>query len=281
LREVLDRYLGAVFKHDPEAAPLAANHRATQNAVESPPGQGIWMVATGYGEVARRYFDPVSRQAMYFGILQEGAERSIASLRIKLNEIGEIAEAEWTIARQSYGGLFSLQGLIENPPPDRVLPLGDRVPREQMLATAHAYFDGIEKHDGSAVPKICGCDRVENGFTVTNRTLQLPPLETMSSAVSGHEAPHAAQELHAGDCTSGFELFATMIAKASPRRASFIDEEQGLLVMMTILQRPPGSTLKRNLLTEYFFMTQGKIDHITTAMYYLEHSAPNDPGWPT
>jgi hypothetical protein len=294
LGKALDQYMSAVFKHDPQAAPLAANYRSTENAEEVAAGAGVWQVATGYGEVARRFFDPMTQQAIYFGILQEGAGKSIVSVRLKLNAARQISEAEWTIARKEFGGLFSVEGLIETPPPQRVLPLSDRVSRAEMLKTANAYFDGIEKHDGSAVPKIAGCERIENGFKVTNRVLRLPPPGTPNPAITGGAtsqapsappagssgAPAAAQEVHAGDCTDGFEMFAKTIANATPRRGSFIDEEQGVLVMMTILRRPPGVQMKRNLLTEYFFLKQGKIDHITTAMYYLDPSAPDSSGWP-
>jgi len=47
----------------------------------------------------------------------------------------------------------------------------------------------------------------------------------------------------------------------------------------TIFHRPPESTLRRNLLTEYFFERKGKIAAIYAAMFYLAPEAPDSPGW--
>ncbi len=57
MRGVMDQYFAAVFRHDPQAAPLAAKTRATVNAVELERGSGVWKSVTGYGAVERRYFD--------------------------------------------------------------------------------------------------------------------------------------------------------------------------------------------------------------------------------
>jgi hypothetical protein len=40
-RDVLDRYLGAVVKDDPSAAPLFAGFRETDNAVAVKPDKGV------------------------------------------------------------------------------------------------------------------------------------------------------------------------------------------------------------------------------------------------
>ena len=72
LRAALDQYLAAVIKHDPSAAPLMTGFRQTENAVAVPPGGGVWKTVTGLGKVQRRYVDPVSGQAAYFGVI--GAE---------------------------------------------------------------------------------------------------------------------------------------------------------------------------------------------------------------
>src|SRR4051812_28818914 len=79
LAKALDRYVAAVVKHDASAAPLAANFRYTENALEAKPGDGLWKTATGLGAVQRRYLDPVSGQAAYFGLIEEGADTAIAT----------------------------------------------------------------------------------------------------------------------------------------------------------------------------------------------------------
>src|SRR5215471_19917682 len=71
LKSVLDQYLAAVIKHDPSAAPLAVGFRETNNAVAIRLGTGMWKTVTGLGRVQRRYLDPASGQAGYFGVVQE------------------------------------------------------------------------------------------------------------------------------------------------------------------------------------------------------------------
>ena len=60
---MLDTYLTAVFKHDPSAVPLTADHYATENTAVVKNGEGFWKDVSGYGEVQRRYFDPMNESA--------------------------------------------------------------------------------------------------------------------------------------------------------------------------------------------------------------------------
>lgn len=279
LRGVLDRYMGAVFKHDPAAAPLAANHRATVNAALSAPGEAIWKTATGYGTVQRRFFEPATGGAVYFGHLKEGDVDDVVAVRLKVVD-RKVTEAEWTVARKSDGNMFSAEGLTENAPlPDTPIPAADRTPKARMIAAANAYFDGLQKHNGAAIPRVPGCERVENGFKVTNRVGALPPLGAPPPPAGA--TPTLAEEVRSGDCTAGLEGFERTIADVSPRRFLVVDEEAGVVTGATILHRPPGVTVKRNLLTEFFWIRGGKIAGIWAAMYYLDPAAPDSPGWPS
>src|SRR5205807_1932244 len=51
LRTLLDQYLAAVIKHDPKAAALAVGFRQTENAINVPPGGGVWKTVTGLGKM--------------------------------------------------------------------------------------------------------------------------------------------------------------------------------------------------------------------------------------
>src|SRR5579872_4657515 len=84
LKSALDQYLNAVIKHDPSAAPLFVGFRQTDNAVVVRPGTGVWKTVTGLGKLQRRYLDPVSGQAAYFGIVEEGSEQAIVTVRVKV-----------------------------------------------------------------------------------------------------------------------------------------------------------------------------------------------------
>src|SRR5215813_4431344 len=140
LRTTLDQYLTAVTKHDPSAAPLFIGFRQTENATVVKLGSGVWKTVTALGKVQRRYLDPVSGQAGYFGLVEESGAPAIATVRLRV-EKRKATEAEWVIARKGDPGLngpaggnvFDVDNLIKNPPPDRVLPKEARMPRELMM----------------------------------------------------------------------------------------------------------------------------------------------------
>src|SRR5215467_6382376 len=152
LKTALDQYLNAVIAHNPSAAPLFPGFRQTENAVVVKLGTGVWKSVTGLGKVQRRYADPVSGQAAYFGIVQEGAGSAIVTARIRVED-RKITEAEWYIARatdpglngpsqpgQAPANLFNPESLIANPPPERVMPKEARATREMLIAITNSYF---------------------------------------------------------------------------------------------------------------------------------------------
>src|SRR5215471_18983041 len=216
LKSTLDRYLTSVAAHDPSAAPLAAGFRQTENAVVVKLGTGTWKSVTGLGSMQRRYLDPVSGQAAYFGVVNEGNGSAIVTVRVKV-ERRQIAEAEWYLARQGDPGLngpqqpgqpagnfFDPENLTKNPPPERTLPKADRLSREALIGITNSYFDGITTHDGSIIQAHQGCARTENGLTVTGR------------AARGGGAPGAAPGGRGGtsDCTSGMETINIQMVSA-------------------------------------------------------------------
>ena len=164
----LSDFLAALQKHDHSGAKLGESFRATENGVEVARGDGIAKSLTALGDVQRRYFDPLTGQAAYLGTVREGASVALAGIRIRV-QTGEIVESETFIARQG-DALFSPEGFAALPP--RVstpLPAAKRRPRDEMIAVANSYFEGLATHDSSKVPRIKGCDRLENGTRVTNR----------------------------------------------------------------------------------------------------------------
>ncbi len=282
LTAALDAYLSGVIRHEPAAALLTANYRATENGSQVAAGEGIWRTASGLGTVQRRYADPSTGQAAIHGIMAEGTSQSIVSLRVKVQD-NRISEAEWTIARPDGNTIFDSAGMAALPPPDeRPLPKSQRTARFTMIALANGYFQALQEHDGSSVPAEAKCPRVENGVRMTfrKRSEGLPGAAPAPASAT----PTAAQEEISGNCVAGFEIFKDSIAETTLRRFPLIDEEQGVVMGTTLFRRPNGSARKRNLLTEYFYIRGGyirggKIAGIWATMYYLPADAPNANGW--
>jgi hypothetical protein len=262
LKTTLDQYLIAVVKHDPAAAPLFVGFRQTENAVVVRTSTGLWKSLTGLGMVQRRYFDPVSGQAAYYGVIEEGATSDIATVRIKVED-KKITEAEWIISRKTDIGLngtgpnlLDIDNLTANPPPDKAMPRDAKVSREAMMAIVNSYFDGITTHDGSIINAWQGCTRIENGVGMTGRG-------SRGGATS--------------DCTSG--LATINILNVAARRFPIVDEEAGVVLGMAVFIRKPGTTTRRNVFSEWFYIDKGKIRTIYTAMFYPDSDLPV-PNWP-
>ena len=261
LKSTLDTYLNAVLKHDPAAAPLAIGYRHTENAINVPRGEGVWKSITALGKVQRHYADPVSGQVAYYGIVDEGGKLDVVTARLRVQD-REITEAEWYIARNGDPGLpganppnvWSPEGLTASPPPERNLPADQRLPRDAMIRIVNSYFDGITSHDGNVVLAHKGCNRYENGTKVTGRR----------GGVND-------------DCVSGLAGFD--LANVAARRIPLVDDEQGVVLGMAVFIRKPGSSRPRNAFSEWFWIEDGRIRNIWTAMYYPPAERPV-PNWP-
>ena len=272
LKTSLDQYLAAVVKHDPAAAPLFVGFRQTDNAVVVRPGTGVWKTVTGLGKTQRRYLDPVSGQAGYFGTVEESGKPAIVTVRVKV-ENRKITEAEWFIVRdgdpglngpatatQRAGNFFEPDNLAANPPPERIVPKAERLSREALIAITNSYFDGLTGRDGSLIIAHPGCMRLENGNTVTGRAGR--------GGGKGQEA--------VSDCTSGLTNFSAMVVA---RRYPVVDEEANAVLAIGVFLRRPGATTRRNAFSEWFFIDNAKIRSIYSAMFYPPSDQPV-PNWP-
>jgi hypothetical protein len=272
LRTTLDQYLTAVIKHDPSAAPLFVAFRQTENAVVVRLGTGVWKSVTALGKIQRRYIDAVSGQAGYFGIVEEGSTPAIVTVRVKV-ENRKITEAEWLISRdgdpglngpatatQRSGNVFDANNLTANPPPDRIVPKADRLPRAALIAITNSYFDGLTTHDGSIIMAHPGCSRLENG-------------RGMTGAASGRGGKNG----EPNDCTSGLTNFSAALVAA--RRFPVVDEEAQTVLAIAVFLRRPGVATRRNAFSEWFFIDSAKIRTIYSAMFYPPAEQPV-PNWP-
>ena len=267
LKVALDQYLNAIVQHNAAAAPLSAGFRQTENAMVRRPGTGLWQSITALGKLEHRYFDAESGQAGYFGTLEETAGPAIATLRLKVED-RKITEAEWIVARKGDPGLGAQGGqqgnaafhdpdyLIVHAPQERVVPKAERLSRTDLAAIANSYFDGLSAHDGTLIIAHPGCVRIENGALTTQRAFP-----------SGGSS----------DCTSNGAM--ANIFAVTARRYPIVDEEAGVVLGLALFERKPGVAMRRNLLSEWFFIEQGKIRSIYASMFYPEQEAMA-PNWP-
>jgi len=281
LKSSLDQYLQAIVKHDPQAAPLFLGYRHTENAMLVKLGEGAWKSMTSIGIVDRRYYDPVSGQAAFFGVLNEGIEPTVTTVRIRVED-RKITEAEWIIARRVAAGIngfdaqgkpqayaFSPDNLALHPIDQRVVPPAQRLSREQLIAITNSYFDGITAHDGSMIMAHPACSRVENGQTVSG--------DPTARAGSPPPPPPAPGARPASSCSAGLQNF--NLSNVAARRFPLVDTESQIVLAYAVFIRRPGSPSRRNAFAEWFVIDTNKIRHVYSTMFYPPNDLPV-PNWP-
>jgi len=267
LKAALDQYLDAVVEHNAAAAPLSVGFRQTENAMVRRPGTGLWQSAKALGKLQRRYFDPESGQAGYFGTLEDASGTAIVTVRLKVED-RKITEAEWLLARKGDPGIGPQAGrqataafydpdyLIAHAPAERVVPKNERLSRTDLIAITNSYFDGLSAHDGTLIIAHPGCTRLENGALTTQR-----PVPGGGSS----------------DCMANGGM--ANIFAVTARRYPIADEDASVVLAIGVFERKPGVAMRRNLFSEWFYIDQGKIRSVYSAMLYPEQDAMA-PNWP-
>ena len=278
LKGVLDQYLNAIIQHNPSSVPLTPGYRQTENAVVRRPGQGIWQTAKSLGKVQRRYFDPVTQNAAYFGTLEENSgNAAVVTLRLKVAD-RKVAEAEWYLARKGDPGIgvgagaqannafWDPEYLAANPPVERVVPKTERVSREDLIAITNSYFDSLSARDGHVMIAHPGCVRLENGVLTTQRD-------------APSNAPATAAGIFNGETDCMNEGPMANIYAVVARRFPLVDEEAGTVLGLGVFLRKPGAAMRRNQFSEWFVIDQGKLRAIYSSMFYPDQDALV-PNWP-
>jgi hypothetical protein len=138
-----------------------------------------------------------------------------------------------------------------------------------MIAVTNSYFDGITTHDGSIIMAHPGCTRVENGATVTGRA--------GGPGARGGAAPARGGATALSDCTTNLETINVQLVAA--RRYPLVDEEAGVVLAMAVFIRKPGTSTRRNVLSEWFVIENNRIRSVYSAMFYPPSDTPV-PNWP-
>lgn len=214
----VDQYLAAMVEHHPGALPVSADCRFTENTKAIELGDGLWKTASGI-KYRHCVADPVSGQVGLFSTLHEGAEKlTFLALRLKIDG-DKISEIESLVSRYAGSDVAFKPSALKSPHPllMEVVLEDERRPRQEMIAIADAYLEGLEKSTGEFVPLHDDCNRLENGLQTTNN----PELGFFGSF----------------KCKDQMPIF-TYMADVRDRRYVIADEEMGIVWCMVMFDIP-------------------------------------------
>jgi len=246
LEDLVDRYLGALVRHDPGAVPLAAAVRYTENGQRLNVGDGLWRSVKAKGKYRLVVADTEAQQVAYIGTLEENnadpllGTPALIALRLKL-VAGEIAEIEQFITR-SVDAAKRVETLGRpHPSFAEPVPAAERMSRADLVATANKYFTGMQQNDGKGdYPFAADCNRIENGMQTTNRPTPAGEKRPDPKTAQNYSAQWSCRE----QFESGLLHFVTRIRD---RRFVAVDPERGLAFAFVFFDHAAGET--RNFTT--------------------------------
>ena len=275
LYAALDAFLAALNAGDHTRLAWAAGAHHSENNVMLEIGDGVWGTIQKLGDYQLRFADTRTGQVGYFGTVIEAIEESAFTLRLQINEAGQIAECEMLIVRQSDSGIkFENCRYWDKPILHRevVAP----VPRAAMIALSNGYFDTLQRNDGTIHTKFHpDCNRVENGVQTT-RNPEFAKIVPVSAL--GCE-----EQFRMGNYRYDDDLRA--------RRFPLVDEERGLVLAFGFIdhsgrideyQLTDGRTVKSPVrrphsvyISELFKIDHGMIEQIEANFITVPYRMPS------
>jgi len=217
LIDMARQYAGALVDHQPSRLPLARQVRFTENLVPLRFGaEGLWKTVDGRRDFDIYAADPDTGNVVWIGIVRENGKAVMLAARLKVAE-RRLVEVETLVGRSS----LSAAETVPSPRPDfaAVIPVGERLSRERLIAIADSNWDAMERGDGRAAPYAVDCERYDNGE------------KTTQGSSPGPNAPDSGGDLKDRSC------FGQMNSgrfnngnRVRPRRVWAVDREHGLVV---------------------------------------------------
>ena len=220
LEGIVDDFLDAIIAHDPSRLPLSADVRYSENEQFMEIGDGFWNTVSARGNYKHYYADPEAGQVGYMGTMKEGDNTLLYALRIRI-QLGRITEVETAVYRPGGAPFDGVAEMDAMGRPEDVwldsVPAKKRASRQELIAVANAYFEGLQNNDGRGYyPFTSDCHRIENGYPTTNN-----PGKFQSQ--SGFDA-------FGLDCLSQFKSgYYRIVTNIHHRRFPVVDVERGVV----------------------------------------------------
>jgi hypothetical protein len=128
-----------------------------------------WLARASQLDIHDEYADPEHGAVIAVGSgLDSDGRSSVFGLRLQLSA-GKPNEAELIITHEGEVSVFPpATPLPRQAVFSELVPEAQRTSAARMIEIANAYFDGIERDSGAAVPVTDDCNRLENGVQTTD-----------------------------------------------------------------------------------------------------------------
>lgn len=239
LEGVVDDFLKALVTHDPSRLPLSEDVRYSENEQFMDIGYGFWNTVTAIGHYKHYFADPEAGQVGFMGTMVEGKNTLLYALRIRV-QLGRITQVETAIYRPGGAPFDGVAEMDAMKKPEAVwldtVPLKQRATRQELIAVANAYFEGLQNNDGKGYyPFTDDCNRLENGYATTNNPGKFPSRSGFDAFGMG--------------CMAQFKSgYYRVVTKIHHRRFQVVDVERGVVYAYAIFDH--AGTIHKYKLTD-------------------------------
>ena len=216
LEDVLDKYLTALAARAPKKAPVAGDVVFIENNETLKLGDGTWATIDGLGGYRHVFADPQTGRVAAITTVKENGVPAIFDVALTVHD-RKVVRAEHQVVRDARAAV-KYEAMAK--PADewmQTIPEADRLPRDQLVATANKYFSGMQRNDPNGDYSFFDkdCNRLEHAEQTTN--LKTPQ-------AYGHSNDTAFSSL---GCEAQFQTgFLGFVTEIRDRRWMAVDEER-------------------------------------------------------
>ncbi len=172
LKSVMDGYLQALQQHDPSGLKLAPTVRFTENGVQIPLGEALWVTLSSLGAYRHDFFDPATGGVATYVTMRENGTPGYLMVRLQVRA-GLLTQIETVVNRDAPP---SLTQPPYEPLWDQVEPKAQRLTRQQLIDGALGYLRAVALMKGELAPFGESCIRLENGMVMALGPHDQPPV---------------------------------------------------------------------------------------------------------
>jgi len=266
LRASMDRFIDGLVAGDPGKGGVAELARVTENGVLVHVGQKLWEQVNGREPGGQYFIDDGGELVGFLGTLHM-ATPVIAGIRLRVID-DRVVEAEIGIAEP--GGMFDpATAATPRSVWEEELPEASRRSRDEMIAIANLYFEGLVAVDGDLIPLTPDAFRIENGERTANRPANMP--QTLFPALQAIAHMNVAEQINAGHHA--------YIRVVRDRRFLIADEARGVVFGVFMFDHPGSSGTfevppSSAIVFEAFKIVDGRIALIEAMGRILPWQAP-------